>query len=133
MLQVLVKHGQDYLTNEELEERLNNHLAGYYRFLGKSLILGRTTTIDYHRRILTDAGVGFSWIRVFRGMLAALGNQVLNPKETIEQLVRGKNDSSSTGRQFDTQAGILDDKKRGAKPSSFKPGQTTEFSSRRSG
>ncbi len=133
-LQILVKHGQDCLTNEELEERLNNHLTDYYRFLGKSLVLGRTKTIDYHKRILTDAGVGFSWVRVYRGMLAALGNQALNPKETIEKLVRGKNDSSSAGRELDTRVDIVEgEKPAGTKASSFKPGQTTEFSSRRSG
>lgn len=94
MLQTLVKHGPDYLTSEELEERLDSHLADYYRFLGKILLLRDDKTIDYHRSKLIAAGVGFSWMRVLKGTLAVLWDLALNPKNTIEKSLRPKDQPS---------------------------------------
>ena len=90
MLQILVKHGADYLTREELQDHLDSHVAYYYRFLGKSLLLNRGRTIDYHRRKLIEAGVGFSWGRIAKGTLAALWDFALNPKDAIEKLLKAR-------------------------------------------
>jgi glycosyltransferase involved in cell wall biosynthesis len=89
MLQLLVTHASDYLTREECEARLARHLAEYYRFLGKSLMLGRDKQFwDYHKGELTKAGVGFSRARLADGALAMLYNAVLNPKDTLQRLLR---------------------------------------------
>jgi glycosyltransferase involved in cell wall biosynthesis len=93
MLQILVRHGRDYLTSEELEKRLGSHLKDYYAFLGKSLLLGHKETINYHRKVLVAGGVGFRWTRVVQGMLAVLCNHALNPKDTFEKHFRGKDHS----------------------------------------
>ena len=88
-LHTLVGHGPAFLTHEEFEVRLNRHLSEYYRFLGKSLILGRDKRFwDYHKRQLTEADVGFSRVRLARAALATLGDAVLNPKDTIEKLLK---------------------------------------------
>jgi len=89
MLYLLVTYGPEYLTPDELEVCLDRHLSEYYRFLGKSLILSHDKKFwDYHKRQLTEAGVGFSWARLARGMLATLGGAMLNPKDTIEKLLK---------------------------------------------
>ena len=94
MLQILVRHGPDFLTSEELAERLESHLSDYYRFLGKNLLLRDYKTIDYHRKKLIEAGVGFSWRRVVQGTSAVVCDLALNPKKTIEKLLRTKDQPS---------------------------------------
>jgi hypothetical protein len=96
MLQLLVAHASDYLTREESETSLARHLTGYYRFLGKSLMLGREKQFwDYHKRELTKAGVGFNGARLAEGALAALWDAALNPKNTVEKLLRAKHRQDS--------------------------------------
>ncbi len=94
ILQNLVKHGPDYLTGQEIEECLDSHLVVYYRFLGKSLLLRDEKTIHYHRIKLIEAGIGFSWWRVVKGALAVLSDLALNPKNTIEKLLKVEDKTS---------------------------------------
>jgi glycosyltransferase involved in cell wall biosynthesis len=91
MLHTLLTHGPDYLTREEFAARFDRHLSDYYRFLGKSLLLTRDKTFwDYHRKQLTESGAGFSRARLSKGMLAALFAALLNPKDSIERLLKRK-------------------------------------------
>lgn len=101
MLQILVTLGPDYLSPHELEDLLQRHISEYYRFLGKSLLLGQNKTIDYHRRKLIEARVGFSWARVVSGALATLWGLTVNPMNTIKKLVKTKDSASSTVRKGD--------------------------------
>lgn len=88
-LETLVKHGPAYLSQNELSGRVNRHLSGYYDALGKSLILGRGKIFwGYHKTKLTEAGVGFSRIRVVAGAVAILVDGLLNPKHSVEKLLR---------------------------------------------
>ena len=89
MLNVLIGYGPYYLSSEELQMRLSAHLLEYYRFLGKSLMLGREATFwDYHRAELVKAGVGFSHFRLARGVATFLGDAVVNPKASVERALR---------------------------------------------
>jgi hypothetical protein len=89
ILHLLVKYGPEYLTRDELGACLNRHLSAYYNFLGKSLMLGRNKKFwDYHKGQLTEAGVGFSRARLARGTLATLWEALLNPKDTLERLLK---------------------------------------------
>ena len=85
-LRNLVAHGQDYLTRVEFGGCLRRSVSEYYRFLAVSLIRGRRDKKfwDYHKRKLTEAGVGFSRWRLAGATLARLCRAVLNPYETIE-------------------------------------------------
>jgi hypothetical protein len=95
MLHLLVTYGPEYLTHDELEVCLDQHLSEYYKFLGKSLMLGRGKRLcDYHRRQLAKAGFGFSWARLASGMLVTLWGAVLNPKDTIERLLKRRDNQS---------------------------------------
>jgi hypothetical protein len=88
MLQLLVTHAPAYLTREECKARLTRHLSEYYRFLGKSLVLGRDNQFwDYHKGELIRARVGFSRARLAKGALATLNDAALNPKHALERLL----------------------------------------------
>lgn len=90
-LQLLVRHASSYLSPEECETQLARHLSDYYKFLGKSSVMGRDKRFwDYHERELTKAGIGFSRARVAKGTLTTLCTAVLNPKETMEKLLQSR-------------------------------------------
>jgi glycosyltransferase involved in cell wall biosynthesis len=87
-LHILVSYGPEYLTRLELDETVNNHLSGYYRFLGKSLMLRRDKAFwDYHRTQLVDAGVGYRSARVLGGAIATIVSAAVNPGSTISKLL----------------------------------------------
>jgi glycosyltransferase involved in cell wall biosynthesis len=87
MLQLLMAHGRSYLTTDELKDLLKNHFCEYYKFIGKSMLIGHKKVLAYHKRKLIEAGVGFSWLRVILGALATLGSLALNPKTTTQKLL----------------------------------------------
>jgi hypothetical protein len=85
----LVTHGPDYLTREEYEICLDRKLTEYYKFLAGSLLQNRDQKFwDYHKRKLQEAGVGFDRARLAKVFLGKLAGGVLNPKETIEKLLK---------------------------------------------
>jgi glycosyltransferase involved in cell wall biosynthesis len=90
MLQVLLAHGADHLTRNELEDVLRNHLSVYYKFLGKCLLLGQRKILEYHKQKLIEMGVGFHWLRALSGMLSTTSDFALNPKRTAEKIVKSK-------------------------------------------
>jgi glycosyltransferase involved in cell wall biosynthesis len=96
-LQILRAHGPDYLTQNELDRFLQNHLFEYYRFLGKCLLLGGHTILNYHRAKLVEAGVGFHWSRVVLGALSTIWGLSLNPNSTAKKLLKTKNKLTGRG------------------------------------
>ena len=88
-LESLLRHGPAYLTPGELNVRVAQHLSGYYSYLGKSIILHRDKMFwRYHKAKLTEAGVGFSRIRATGAALAAALDAALNPKNSVEKLLK---------------------------------------------
>ncbi len=88
-LQELIAHGQDYLTRAEFDACLNRDLSEYYRFLGKSVLLGRNKGFwEYHKRKLNEAGVGFDRARVAGAAFLTLVSAGLNLKDTFEKLLK---------------------------------------------
>jgi uncharacterized NAD(P)/FAD-binding protein YdhS len=99
MLQTLVAHGRHYLTGEEYEDLLGGHLSEYYKYLGKNFMLGRDKNFwDYHKKKITEAGIDFSRVRLARGLLETLADAVLNPKNSIEKLLRLRDKRKSRNR-----------------------------------
>jgi len=87
-LHALVVYGPDYLTREELQGQLSQHLSGYYAFLGKGLLLGRDKAFwDYHKKKLMEAGAGFSRPRVLAGALKQIGRALLRPASALDKLL----------------------------------------------
>ena len=92
-LRLLVAYGPTYLTNDELDMRLDRHVSDYYSFLGKSLIVGRDKKFwEYHSAQLTMNGVGYNRARVASGLLAAVGRAVLNPHAAVASFL-GRRDA----------------------------------------
>jgi glycosyltransferase involved in cell wall biosynthesis len=88
-LHILLTYGGDYLTREEFEACLERHLSEYYRFLGKSLLLGGQRQLwEYHKRQLAQSGIGFSRLRLAMGTMATLCDAALNPEDSIQKLLR---------------------------------------------
>ena len=89
----LVTHGREFLTEEEFEDCLRRRVSEYYNFLAVSLVRGRRDKKfwDYHKRKLTEAGVGFTRLHLVVAMLARSCEAVLNPYETIRKLREGRN------------------------------------------
>jgi len=101
MLQLLVTYAPDYLTSEECEARLAQYLSEYYKFLGKSLILGREKQFwDYHKGELNKAGVGFSRARLAKGVLATLCKAALKPANTVERLLHVRHNQEMEDSQL---------------------------------
>jgi glycosyltransferase involved in cell wall biosynthesis len=100
ILHLLLTYGPEYLTHDELEVCLDRHLSQYYKFLGKSLLLGRDKEFwDFHKKTLAESGVGFSLARLASGALSTLSRAMLNPEYTIERLLKRRDDKSLAGRQ----------------------------------
>ena len=88
MLQIIENYGPDYLTDEELKSILRTELTDYYRFLGKSICLGRDKKFwNYHKKKLMELGFGFSRTRLAIGMFANFFSAVLHPQATVERLL----------------------------------------------
>ena len=88
-LRILLTHGRDYLSHEEFEACLGQHLSEYYRFLGKSLLLGGHSQLwEYHKRQLAQSGIGFSRLRLAMGTMATLYDAALNPKHSFQKLLK---------------------------------------------
>jgi glycosyltransferase involved in cell wall biosynthesis len=107
-LETLSKHWPAFLSHDEFNTRLSRHLSGYYNFLGKSLILGRDEVFwTYHKTKLTEMGVGFNRLRVATGALATLGEAMLNPKSSLEKLLRRLNNNNRPSEPI-TASGMQD-------------------------
>jgi len=103
MLQILLTHGPDYLTQNDLDRLTRKHISNYYAFLGKCLLLVQKRTLDYHRGKLVEAGVGFNWSRVVLGALSTIWGLALNPLSTAKKLLKTEDEpilSGSTQNQL---------------------------------
>src|SRR5271157_4170261 len=93
----LIKYGEYFLTAEEFERCLKNHVWRYYRFLAVSALQGRDREFwDYHERQFAETGMQLSRLRVARSLVVVLQDMVLNPKRTFDQIRSGN--SVLTGR-----------------------------------
>jgi glycosyltransferase involved in cell wall biosynthesis len=85
----LVTFGNDYLAPREFEACLDLLLSRYYDFLARNLRHRRDAKFwDYHKRKLNEAGVGFSRLRLSRAFLSKVASALLNPKDSIEKLLK---------------------------------------------
>lgn len=91
MLQLLVRHAPDYLTPEERGTLLARHVREYYRFLGKSLMLGRDEEFwRYHKSELSKTGIASNHIRLAKGVLETVCLAAINPGDTVLRMLRSK-------------------------------------------
>ena len=88
----LVMYGLHFLTDGEFEDCLDRSLCEYYNFLAVSFMRGRRDKKfwDFHKRKLNET-VGFSRSRLAGAIAKRLCRALLNPYESIEKLLEGRN------------------------------------------
>jgi glycosyltransferase involved in cell wall biosynthesis len=96
-LHTLSTYGRSFLNVDEFEALLRKHVTSYYRFLGKSWLLGREKNFwIYHRKQLSDSQVGYSPVRLLTGMLTVVLHAALSPGETLRKLLKVKRKQQNT-------------------------------------
>lgn len=90
----LTAYGPDYLNGDEFKFALNRALLEYYEFLAACVVFGGRDKDfwSYHKRKMTEAGIPFSRTRLARAILAKFANAALNPKRTVEKLLKLRKD-----------------------------------------
>lgn len=84
------KHGLKVLTEAEYRRRRARLEADYERTLGEASLQRRDADFwEYHRWALTSTDIGLTHGMIARGLARALTDLLLNPKNTLERLVRG--------------------------------------------
>ena len=85
----LRKYGHFYLNEQEWKECYNEVSKRYYRFLGRSLLRGREKKFwEYHKNSMKDIGDELKLPRVLGAASLIIIDALLNPKLTIEKLMR---------------------------------------------
>jgi glycosyltransferase involved in cell wall biosynthesis len=85
-LHELVAHGHEFLMPEEYRSCVRRMVAGYYRNLSGALMRGRGRRFwEFHRKALTNAGIGFSWARIGGVAAIQLFRALLNPEQSIRK------------------------------------------------
>lgn len=85
----LLEYGPFYLTQDELEGRINEVSTDYYRFLAANA-LGRADNKfwSYHTTRLRELGHPFSRLRLGAAVFGKCLDLALNPKHTVESVLR---------------------------------------------
>lgn len=85
----LLTYGTLYLSEEEVRGRLRVMLADYYRVLGRSALKLRGGDYwRYHKKRLAELGLPLSYTRLGWSVGAALTDLLLNPKASIQKLLK---------------------------------------------
>ena len=85
----LTKFGPAFLTPAELHDTLAAAAVEYYRFLGRSVVEGRSAEFwDYHLKHFATMGHRPDRLRIAYHAAARLVDMALNPKRTIEGAAR---------------------------------------------
>jgi glycosyltransferase involved in cell wall biosynthesis len=101
-LRILLTYGRSFLSPDEFDTLLRQHLASYYRFLGKSFLLRRGKKFwTYHRKQLSDSHVGYSRLRVFLGLITVVLRALLNPGETLTKLSKARTSDQNPAQSRD--------------------------------
>jgi hypothetical protein len=104
----LVAHGRDFLSDQEYAACYRRIVSQYYNFLAVTFLRGRQDKKfwDYHKRKLTDAGVGFSRLRLASALALRLLRAALNPYETVEKKRRTKTASPQAAALSNAQTSV---------------------------
>jgi glycosyltransferase involved in cell wall biosynthesis len=105
LLLLLKRYGPWLFAPDQLQELLDEHLNGYYRCLGKSLLFRRDSSFwSYHLSHLQSLGLPYSRRRAVAGLLRALGHAALNPEQTLSALSKRRHRPHARGRRTDALA-----------------------------
>jgi hypothetical protein len=92
-LDVFLKYGRNYLTEEEYIQRMTEVLDTYYRYLGGCALKLRGADFwRFHRSRLDDIGCGLDWSRVARGMVKEVFAEMSTPLEAARKVAQAIRD-----------------------------------------
>jgi glycosyltransferase involved in cell wall biosynthesis len=87
----LVDYGRIYLEEREWEHRFDELLHEYYQYLALAVVNRFPARFwEYHRRRLAEIGIKFQSGKLARAVTSKLIDLVLNPKQTVEKVIRQK-------------------------------------------
>jgi hypothetical protein len=85
----LVKFGPSCMEPAEYQDRVQQALSHYYRFLAKSLVSpGAREVLAYHRSALAEIGYPFSWKRLLAVVTPYWGYALRHPSEALRLVMR---------------------------------------------
>lgn len=85
----VIVYGPWFLTEAEIHARIEKILDDYYEFLGVSAVNFRDKEFwAYHKKRLAECGHPLSRLRFAKGVCVKLADLLLNPKSTVEKMVR---------------------------------------------
>jgi glycosyltransferase involved in cell wall biosynthesis len=88
-LRYLVEYGPKYLNKAELENQIAEHMAVYYRFLGRNVFRGKNEEFwEYHKNQLKERGYPLNRLALAKAMFFQMLDTLLNPKRSIEGLLQ---------------------------------------------
>ena len=100
ILDRLLKYGPAVLSQDELSARLKDHLATYYRYLAYSVFTLREKEFwAYHRAKMESVGHPLSLPRLLTAVCSKAIDCLLNPKRTIEGLLKKYEKPGEGGRE----------------------------------
>jgi glycosyltransferase involved in cell wall biosynthesis len=84
-LRYLVEYGPKYFNKAELENQIAEHMAAYYRFLGRNVFRGKNEEFwEYHKNQLKQFGYPLNKLTLTKAVFKRILNALLNPKQTID-------------------------------------------------
>jgi len=93
ILQNIVKYGPHFLSEQELADCRERFVKSYYKFLGKSVFLGRNKSFwDFHQTKLKESGVDFSQARMVGAIGVEAFRSLLNPLQLTKRGTRFLNE-----------------------------------------
>jgi glycosyltransferase involved in cell wall biosynthesis len=88
-LRAIIKFGEFYLSPEEFQRQKKGAEWRYYRYLGESILRRSSNEFwEFHKNGLRTINLKIDNIRVFAGALVVAIDWILNPKSTIEQILK---------------------------------------------
>jgi glycosyltransferase involved in cell wall biosynthesis len=106
-LKLLLAHGPEYLTRDELDVLFRRHISDYYKYLGKCFLLGHNHILNFHKEKLIKAGVGFSRRRVVGGVFETIWGLALQPRSTAQKLLKAINRPASPDQKRSPMSGTV--------------------------
>jgi glycosyltransferase involved in cell wall biosynthesis len=82
-------YGQVYLSAKELDQCLKESMGRYYRCLAHDLFHLREDSFwQYHRRMLREFGLSFSWLSLFGGAILEVTDVLVAPIRTFAKPIK---------------------------------------------
>jgi glycosyltransferase involved in cell wall biosynthesis len=93
------KYGRCYLSDEEYNRQLGLKLDRYYEVLARNLFRRKATELwAYHRSRLEQIGEPLKISRLAKALVGLSFDRLLNPKRTIESVIRKLRSASAAGK-----------------------------------